>query len=484
MTRISDLSEIKDYFANSDEVFYFVSASNFNLISLHRWVKRWTNINFINCFDSNHPNILMPSDFASELLESIESINSFLLRLPEIKETIEANAKVVFLFFNEEIAQQCKELKIEIIMPSNDLREHIDNKITTTEIGNAAGVPSVPNALTKIDSFKTLMEVAEREQLGSDWVVQTAFGDSGKTTFFISNEEDYARFADQIECEDKVKIMQRIRCSGTAIEGCATRWGTYVGPLLSELIGHPELTPYQGGWCGNELYQDNFSEHIRKQASDLTEHLGNELYKRNYRGYFEVDYLIDLDNQKVYLGEINPRITGITALTNTSEFCENNIPLFLFHLLEYDQKVELNITPSTFNAHCLENGAVGIQSQVIYKYTQAALAIITGAPLTGVYKLVNKELKFVAAANDPSAAREADEVFILRIMEAEEYAYKGGDLAILFANQALKDETQNLNEQALTIIKALGKCFSFRDLTQEELDLVERYKMPSAKIKT
>ena len=30
--------------------------------------------------------------------------------------------------------------------------------------------------------------------------------------------------------------------------------GTIVGPLLTEIIGHKKLTPYKGGWCGNEIF--------------------------------------------------------------------------------------------------------------------------------------------------------------------------------------------------------------------------------------
>jgi len=99
-------------------------------------------------------------------------------------------------------------------------------------------------------------------------VIQSAYGDSGKTTY--------------------------------AIEACATQSGTYVGPLLGELIGFKELTPYQGGWCGNELYQDNFNDAIRAEIHEKTQRLGDTLYKHGYKGYFEIDYLIDLDDGSLY----------------------------------------------------------------------------------------------------------------------------------------------------------------------------------------
>ena len=53
--------------------------------------------------------------------------------------------------------------------------------------------------------------------------------------------------------------MRRITCREAAIEGVITRHGTLVGPLMTELAGFPELTPYGGGWCGNDVHGSLFS---------------------------------------------------------------------------------------------------------------------------------------------------------------------------------------------------------------------------------
>ncbi|MEZ4932267.1 MAG: hypothetical protein R2788_09130 [Saprospiraceae bacterium] len=63
------------------------------------------------------------------------------------------------------------------------------------------------------------------QKLGKELVIQTPFGDSGHTTFFISNEKDYEKYAAEIEKEKEVKIMKRINCRGSAIEACVTRHG-------------------------------------------------------------------------------------------------------------------------------------------------------------------------------------------------------------------------------------------------------------------
>ena len=44
--------------------------------------------------------------------------------------------------------------------------------------------------------------------------------------------------------------------------------------------------------------------------------LGDTLYAHGYRGVFCVDFLVETGTGEVYLGEINPRISGASPLTN------------------------------------------------------------------------------------------------------------------------------------------------------------------------
>lgn len=486
-----DFKSVIDYFKNNPTPYYFISASNFNLINLHEWVNHWLDINTIDCFDGQAHHTLLPSEPVHRVFENVEEINQYLLESPEVLARIEQdlaalaakdNAKVIFLFFDQTLEKRCQSLGLDIILPPNQVVKAIDNKITTTQIGNQAGVESVPNVLAKVDGYQTLIQLAEQHQLGSRWVIQAAYGDSGKTTYFIDSEQDYQRYAEKIEAEDQVKVMKQIRCIGTAIEACATQQGTYVGPLLGELIGFDALTPYQGGWCGNELYQANFSAEQRAIIHQKTQQLGDALYSRDYRGYFEVDYLLDLDDGQIYLGEINPRITGISALTNMSPFCQKTMPLFLFHLLEYAGET-IPFTPEQYNALSLSEGAAGVSSQMVLKSTHSELSVLESAPVSGVYRLDEAgQLQLVKASAMPTDKGEnANQIYLLRIMNKGDYVYKGGDLAILFLNTQLTEaQGSQLNADAQRWIQATQQAFVRRALTEQEQSLVQRFTKPSS----
>ncbi|MDZ7648966.1 MAG: hypothetical protein U5K54_18340 [Cytophagales bacterium] len=161
----------------------------------------------------------------------------------------------------------------------------MDNKVNTNRIAEKAGVPCVPYILSNVKSYDHL-NLLTKNKLGTDLVIQTPFGDSGHTTFFISNEEEWNKYADEIVKEKEVKVMKRINCKGSAIEACVTQHGTIVAPLMTELVGFKELTPYKGGWCGNEIFAEAFTPTIRKQARQYTQKFGNQLRKGRLQRIF------------------------------------------------------------------------------------------------------------------------------------------------------------------------------------------------------
>jgi biotin carboxylase len=481
MKSINTIAQAKKYFKAQDNSFYFVSASNFNLMPIHNWVNNWFNVNMIDSYDGNNTSVLLPEYSSMPIFENIEQINQFLLGNKEIVEHIKeqkktGEANVVFLFYNEDLEDMSRSLDINKIMPDNKLVKSIDNKITTTQIGNSVDVPSVPNALVNISSYKELCKVQEEHDLGSDVVIQTAFGDSGKTTFFISDEYEYQEYADKIEAEDKVKIMRKIDCVQIAIEGVATKNGTFVGPILTEIIGHPDLTPYQGGWCGNDIGASIFDDKTQNSIYKNTELLGQALYSEGYRGYFEVDYLLDkasIDDMPVYLGEINPRVTGISALTNMSKFCQEHIPLFLLHLLEFSS-LELKIDPVEFNQKSKDFNHPKF-GQLIFKCLEEDLKIVTESPQTGVYRETESgQMEYVRYEDDATNLGD-DEFYILQILKCDEYAYKGADLLIIFTNNALKSANGDITATAKRYIDLINSNLGYRGLSDEEQQSIDRY---------
>jgi len=465
--KLRNISEIRRYFHTNNSPIYFISATNFNLLGLDEWVKNFKYINYLDCYDGRHPNVMSPTEAPHAEFQSIEDINNYLLSHKEVVDYIAARGekpKFVFLMFDEKTEKLAKQLGAEVWFPKAKLRSRVDNKIETVRIGDKAGVPSAPNTLAEVHSWSNLQELAKDAKLGDDLVLQSAYGDSGHTTFFIKTEDDFRRHEHEIIGQGEIKIMKRLVCRGSAIEACATKQGTIVGPLMTELVGFKELTPYRGGWCGNEIFATAFPPKTRQKARELTFRFGEQLKEEGYRGYFELDFLVEEKTGEIYLGELNPRITGASSMTNHAAFAHADAPLFLFHLLEFSGK-PFDLDVEELNARWADPDMIDSWSQMVIKHTEDSVDIITAAPETGIYRMLpDGRVVYDGFDYHRRAVESENEAFFLRIARAGDFRYEGADLGILVTRGRSMTSGFQLAPRSRKWIDGIKKCFSARPL--------------------
>jgi biotin carboxylase len=456
------VSEIRSWFRTTTTPVWFVSATAFNLLGMDRWVRRFGFVNYYDSFEGLHPHVFVPRHVAETEFDSIEAICNYLLAHKEVVDHIRASGpgKAVFLMFDEETEELAAGAGLEVAFPPAALRHRLDSKIETTRLGNEAGVPSVPNVLGRASSWNELLALAAAEGLGQDLVVQTPYGDSGQTTFFLAGPADWEGHAGAMAGQD-LKVMKRIECREAAIEGVITRHGTLVGPLMTELTGYPELTPYGGGWCGNDVFATALSDDHRRQARLYTQLLGERLRREGYRGYFELDFLAEMGSGEMYLGELNPRVTGASSITNVTAVAYGDMPLFLFHLLEF-MDVEYEIDVDALNRRWAQPQGIDEWSQFILKDTADVAELITAAPTSGIWRLdptAHGGIRFVRRETDWHTVASEDEAFYLRIAGEGHYRYPGADLGILVTRGRLQTDDHRLTERAHAWIHGIKKNF-------------------------
>ncbi len=274
---LNGIAEIRTFFRTNSQPIYFVGPTAFNLLGIDRWVRNFQYIAYYDSWDGQHPRVFTPENRPYVEFESSEQINNYLLRDAEVREHVRRRGgtpMVAMVFFDAETEEICREQGYTLILPPDSLRRRLDSKIVTTQLGNEAGAPSVPNVLGHADSYAALSALAASASLGDDLVVQTPYGDSGKTTFFIKSERDWDSYATDIDGQ-QLKVMKRINNQAAAVEACITRHGTIVGPFMTDLTGYPELTPYKGGWCGNDVFPEALSEAERTIAISHVRKLGD-----------------------------------------------------------------------------------------------------------------------------------------------------------------------------------------------------------------
>jgi hypothetical protein len=474
-TTLRGISELRGFFRTNRTPVYFISPIAFNLLGIDRWVRRFYYVNYFDSFDGGHPCVFVPPRTRHPQFGSIEDVCNYLLANDGFREFVAAHrqggadgerGKAVFVFFDEESERRAADVGLDVALPSAELRHRLDSKIITTRLGEEAGVPSVPNVLGRATSYPELLELAATAGLGDDLVVQTPYGDSGKTTFFVRGERDWNASAGEM-ADQELKVMRRIEPKAVAVEACITHHGTVIGPLMTDLTGHPELTPYRGGWCGNDIYRGALSPANRERALDFTRRLGDRLAQEGYRGQLEVDYLVDAASDELYLGELNPRLSGISSMTNVSASAYADMPLFLFHLAEYlDVDYELDV--EDLRRRWASDHLTDVWGQIILKEPDDGIEMLTNAPRTGIWRLGDDGyISFSRPAVDWHGLGDESEGFYLRILGPGDYRYRGADLGILVTRTRFETPEGRLSDHCRAWIEGIRSRFAAAPLAPE-----------------
>ena len=460
MAKVRGLSDILTFFRRNETPIFFVSPTAFNLLGVEKFINRFFHINYFDSFDGIHPRVFVPSEKSHAEFESMEDVCNYMLQHKEVIDRIRkagrGPAKLLFVMLDEKTEEICKELGVDIALPPVALRKRLDSKIELTRLANKAGIDSAPNVLVdKANSYQALMEAANKAGLGSDLVVQTPYGDSGRTTFFIKSEADYKKNAKDMK-DEMLKVMKRINHMPGTMEVCVTRHGTLSGPIQTDITGYEEITPYKGGWCGNDVWPKIFNARIRKDLRNMASKLGDQLYQEGYKGVFCMDFLLDTDDGTPYLGEVNPRISGASPLTNLITSHYGGVPLFLFHMLEYldvDYEINLKKVQNRWNEY-------DFWSQLVLKQTFDKVRQLTHAPRTGVWTMDKYGgITFDRPDLDWTNVIDNDEAFYLRVYREGDYTYKGADLGIIVSRGRMQTEDRQLRERAKMWTAAINAEF-------------------------
>ena len=461
---LNGLSDIRAFFHTNAVPLYFISPTPFNLLGIDRWVRNFFYLNYFDSFEGAHPRVFLPRRRDRIDFGSMGDVCNHLLRDSETLEFI-ANrgpgGKACFVMLDEETQALAHQAGLEVMHPPAELRRRLGSKIVMTRLADEAGVPSVPHVIGRAGSYDELRALAQNAGLGDDLVVEAAYGDAGSATFFVRGQGDWDQHAGDMAGQQELKVMKRIRNVEVCIEGTVTRHGTVIGPAMTSLVGYPELTPGRGSWCGNDIWREVLPPAQTHAAREMVRKLGDVLSREGYRGYFEVDLLHDLDSDELYLGEVNPRLSGASPMTNLTTEAYADMPLFLFHLLEYmDVEYELDI--EEINSRWERGyGEDEVWGQVILTETSPDVELFTATPRTGVWRLDDDgHVSFARSANDWASVIDESEAFYMRVAAPGELRCEGAQLGVLVTRGHLQTDDYQLTERCRRWVKGIKAKFA------------------------
>jgi hypothetical protein len=446
-----ELRQLRNLMLKNTAPIYFADWCHYIALGMEKHIG---NLHFLcatDNFNGNHPNLYMPPGFEYDNSLASEQTLNALLRNDKLRTFLKkrGNGKFLTWLFDEETEELLSELGLELCLPTHALRMQWDNKVNTNRLAERAAVPCVPYVISAIHDFEHLCNLTV--SIGKDLVVQMPHGMSGTSTFFISKETDFDKHREEICNGEEMKIMKRINCRAAGLEACVTRNGVVTTPLVVELFGQPELTVYEGAWCGNEFLSESFSMEIREMASEYTVKMGEALRDEGYKGYFEADFLIDEDTGTLYLGELNLRFSGFTPLINNSNQAHNDIPLFVLHLAEW-MDIDYKLDTAALNRYWLKPENI---KQLSFLYVKNPIEKPAEYAKTGVYSIgVDGIPQYNRFALGPEALISDHELFWFSLVSSNSIIGKGDELGALIYRKAVTDDGKYLNKSTKKILNA------------------------------
>jgi hypothetical protein len=147
-------------------------------------------------------------------------------------------------------------------------------------------------------------------------------------------------------------------------------------------------------------------------------------------------------------------------MTNVTAGAYADVPLFLFHLLEF-LGVDYEIDVDDINRRWGQASSIDVWSQLILKDTGDEVEEITAAPRTGIWRIDDAGgLEFARWGHDWHSLHDEAEAFYLRVLAPGDYRYPGADLGVLVARSRMQTEDNELTPRAHQWIDGIQGQFS------------------------
>ncbi len=279
---------------------------------------------------------------------SVINNSANILEEKEVKDYIKKYSKTIpkILFFKPS-------LKLELLISemgyiplgnSAQLNESFENKLNLADLFGKNSSDILPARIDILNKF-TYKNLADEFNL--PFVVQFGHGWAGKTTFFIANENDFTGLSAKYPFT-KVKVTKFTQGFTVLNNCCIFQDKIMVSSPAVQIDGIEKLCIQKQITCGRQWPAVFLDKKQSESISRLSNIIGQTMKQKGYRGYFGVDFLIENRSGKVFVSEINARLTASSAFYTRLEFGKNLTPLMVYHIGSFlNLDMPVNYQPET-----------------------------------------------------------------------------------------------------------------------------------------
>jgi hypothetical protein len=275
------------------------------------------------------------------LVKSEEILDTYeLLLLDEVKSIIKDKKAKILVFKNTiHIENLCKENDIELLNPSAELSEKIENKIT-----QIIWLEKLADMLPE-HSISLVKDIKWNKK---PFVLQWSHGHTGDGTILIQSEADLNSLKEKFSLRE-AKVTEFINGPVFTVNIIATSDIILLGNISYQITGILPFTENIFSTIGNDwsLPHTILTENQIKSFESIAEKIGKKMQKNNWRGLFGIDVIYNSEKDELRLIEINARQPASTS---------------------YESELQKQIDPdgiTTFDAHLLSLMNLPINSALV-----------------------------------------------------------------------------------------------------------------------
>ena len=241
------------------------------------------------------------------LIKTDEILDTYELLLNEEVQQIINDKKAKILVFKNtiHIESLCKDKGWEILNPSAELSERIENKITQIEW---------LEELSSLLPQHSISLVKDIKWNNKPFVLQWSHGHTGEGTILIQSESDLKNLSDKFSLRE-AKVTEFINGPVFTVNITITKDVILLGNISYQITGILPFTENIFSTIGNDwsLPHTILTENQIKSFEEIASKVGNKMQKNNWKGLFGIDVIYDQERDELKLIEINARQPASTT---------------------------------------------------------------------------------------------------------------------------------------------------------------------------
>lgn len=402
---------------------------NYKIASLNDWDIAGPGVPEVVALHTKHPEA------------KLERLNSqHLLENPQFQEILKTEFAGYQFMTYKPVRVPLALQEMSFIAGDYELARRLENKAAFRTLMQDDNLPFPAYKIVE-RSAVSVSDIGELLDGRDSLVLQDELLSGGKGTFVVTDADSLRYALDSLarmRTGEHLVISDRVaHARERSVQCCVTKYGIFVGPLQKQIVGDPllaNLSVADGDkFCGAEISPQDELIGAYPEIKQLAETIGKRIQAMGYKGIFGLDCLVD-EAGKVYVLEVNPRLTGVTPLL-TALYKDGDIPFYLLHILELAD-IPYTIENATSNPGATEGSLLLLHSQA------AGQVKITDPVQSGLYNPETLQFEQACANLDTSVA--TPQFLLQQYGPAGMVIKPGGRLVSIVTNRRVLSDTDAL----------------------------------------